>query len=252
MSKIVIENIPHLVPSSTCFVSFPVLVSHFILSLAMSSLCTIVGMGAGVSMAVAKRFGREGFRIAMIARRESALQKHVQQLQALNIESVPFVADIADFSALKIAFDSLRSSLGEPNVLVYNAAVIRQSVASELSPLQLENDFRVNVSGALMAAQQVIPAMKARKQGTIIFTGGGLALEPYPMYTSLAIGKAGIRSLALSLHSELAASGIHVATVTICGFVQPSTPFDPDLIAEEYWRLHTQPAGKRQREIVIR
>jgi short-subunit dehydrogenase len=91
--------------------------------------------------------------------------------------------------------------------------------------------------------------MREQKKGTILFTGGGLALNPYPAYASLAIGKAAIRSLAFSLGGELEADNIQVATVTIFGMVKPDTHFDPDLIAEAYWTLHTQPAGERQREI---
>jgi short-subunit dehydrogenase len=215
-------------------------------------VCTIVGMGQGVSMAVAKRFGKEGFAIAMISRRQSALDRYADQLRSVGIAALGFAADIADPAELKIALDSIHKTLGETEVLVYNAAVMRQAVPSELSPAQLNEDVRVNITGALIAAQHVLPAMKKHKRGTILFTGGGLALEPYPMYTSLAIGKAGIRSLAYSLYGELQTQGIHVATVTICGFVQPSTKFDPDRIAEEYWRLHTQPKGKWEREVVYK
>jgi hypothetical protein len=43
---------------------------------------------------------------------------------------------------------------------------------------------------------------------------------------------------------------VHVATVTIAGFVQPGTHFDPDRIAEAYWTLHTQEPGQWEREIV--
>jgi short-subunit dehydrogenase len=116
---------------------------------------------------------------------------------------------------------------------------------------KLMQDFRVNVAGALVAAQQVIPHMKAQRQGTILFTGGGLALQPHPKYASIAVGKAGIRNLSFSLAAELESAGIHVATVTIAGIVRPGTALDPDRIAEEYWRLHVQSPGKFQREAVL-
>ena len=43
---------------------------------------------------------------------------------------------------------------------------------------------------------------------------------------------------------------MHVATVTVAGAVAPGTAFDPDDIAEEYWRLHAQPAGSWEREVL--
>jgi len=94
--------------------------------------------------------------------------------------------------------------------------------------------------------------MRASGKGTILFTGGGLALHPNPQVASLSVGKAAIRNLAYSLGAELELEGIQVATVTIAGYVKPGTHFDPDLIAETYWQLHTQKTGERQREIVYK
>ena len=93
--------------------------------------------------------------------------------------------------------------------------------------------------------------MKAAGRGTILFTGGGLALEPQPGASSLAIGKAGIRSLAFSLHKELALFHIHVATVTICGYVQEGTRFSPANISESFLELHQQIEGQWDRELVF-
>ena len=113
------------------------------------------------------------------------------------------------------------------------------------------SDFKVNVAGALVSAQQVIPLMLDKREGTILFTGGGLAIEPFPMYTSLAIGKAGIRNLSHSLYAELKSKNIHAATVIVTGFVKPDTKYAPGLIAEEFWKLHLQKREEFQREIII-
>ena len=82
--------------------------------------------------------------------------------------------------------------------------------------------------------------------------GGGFAFEPMPALASLGAGKAALRNLAFSLHAELKDSGIHAATVTICGIVRAGTPFDPDRIAESYWALHAQAAGSFEREVQFR
>lgn len=212
--------------------------------------CVIVGMGTGVGLAVAKRFAREGFRIAMIARREAALEEYATALKQAGAEAHGFAADAADFTSLKNAFDQIKQQLGTPEVLVYNAAVLKQGKPSQLDVEDFIYDFRVNVAAALVCVQQVLEPMRLQKQGTILFTGGGLAFQPSPAFASLAIGKAGLRSLCYSLGEELQKDGIHVATVTICGFVQPGTHFDPDLIAQEYWKLHSQAPGSQEREVV--
>jgi NAD(P)-dependent dehydrogenase (short-subunit alcohol dehydrogenase family) len=125
-------------------------------------------------------------------------------------------ADAADPASLESAFNQIRAEMDAPSVLVYNAAAINQGPPTEIDPEQLVADFRVNVAGALAAAQQVIPTMRQAGRGTILLTGGGLALNPYPDYCSLAVGKAGLRNLAFSLHDYLKPSGIHVATVNDC------------------------------------
>jgi NAD(P)-dependent dehydrogenase (short-subunit alcohol dehydrogenase family) len=94
--------------------------------------------------------------------------------------------------------------------------------------------------------------MRARGRGTLLFTGGGLALAPKQGLASASLGKAALRSLALSLGEELAPAGIHAATVTICGFVQPGTPFAPSLIAQVFWDLHLQKNDPWDRERIIR
>jgi NAD(P)-dependent dehydrogenase (short-subunit alcohol dehydrogenase family) len=214
----------------------------------MTDVCAVVGMGPGVSMGVAQKFASEGYKIAMIARSVDKLSDYAGQFQPGS--AIGYPADAADPASLESAFNQIRAEMGAPSVLVYNAAVINQGPPTEIDPEQLVADFRVNVAGALAAAQQVIPAMRQAGRGTILLTGGGLALNPYPDYCSLAVGKAGLRNLAFSLHDYLKPSGIHVATVTIAGFVQPGTPFAPDRIAETYWQLHTQPEGSWDPEIV--
>jgi hypothetical protein len=86
--------------------------------------------------------------------------------------------------------------------------------------------------------------------GSFIVTGG--MPEADPRYTSLSLGKAGVRALVSLLDKQYGPDGVHVATVTVAGAVAPGTAFDPADIAEQYWRLHTQPRGSWQREVIHR
>jgi hypothetical protein len=74
--------------------------------------------------------------------------------------------------------------------------------------------------------------------------------EPLPEVTSLSLGKAGIRALAALLARSYGPAGVHIATITVAGAVAPGSAFDPDEIADEYWRLHAQPAGAWEREVL--
>lgn len=213
-------------------------------------VCTVVGAGPGVGMAVARRFGAAGHCLALVARSANAVSRSASELEAAGMEARGFAGDASNETSLRKAFTDIHASLGPTVVLVYNAFALHQANPLELPPSQLITDFQVNVVGALISAQCVINHMKATSRGTILFTGGGLALEPEPSSSSLAIGKAGIRSLAFSLHKELAPVHIHVATVTICGYVQEGTRFSPGNISESFFQLHQQPEGKWDREFI--
>lgn len=215
-------------------------------------VCAIVGAGPGLGMAIARRFGREGFLLALLARDEGALQVRAGGLQAEGLSAFAFPADASDPQSLKCALSAAKTGLGAPSVLVYNAVSVTRAMPSELAPDALAADFRVGVAGALAATQIVLPWMTAAGQGTILFTGGGFAFEPTPALASLGVAKAGLRNLALSLAGELGDAGIHVATVTVCGMVATGTAFDPELIAEAFWHLHAQPREAWERERLIK
>lgn len=213
-------------------------------------LCTIIGMGPGNGLSIAKRFAKEGFKIAMVSRPEDDLKSLQQILSTLGYESHDFYADVADFSQLKKVMDDVKSKLGDTEVLVYNVSIYREATPLQLDAETCVKDFRANVAGALVTVQHVVPAMKEKKKGTILLTGGGQSLSPMPLLSSLGIGKAGLRNLAFSLHGELKDFGIHAGTITINGQVNPKTKFAPDLISEEFWNMHSQKDGQLEKEII--
>jgi short-subunit dehydrogenase len=215
-------------------------------------VCAIAGMGPGVGLAVARRFGAEGFGIAMLARRAERLAEFERELQAADIEAHGYAVDLGVEARVRGAFQRIEAELGRPSVLVYNASARSPGLPTSLSERTLLADFRINAVAPLWCVQEVLDGMMEAGRGTILLTGGGLALAPQADAASLSIGKAAIRSLAFSLAQELEPAGIHVATVTICGFVQQGTPFAADLIACGFWRLHAQKAGEFETEIVIK
>jgi short-subunit dehydrogenase len=201
----------------------------------------IVGVGPGIGESVARVFARHGFSLALLARSAQKLEVLQSELRQEGFGVQVFPADASDTNSLKSALEQMQDSLGVPDVLVYN--VMSKTAAGAplgIDPEQAVHDFCGNVLGALVAAQAVAPGMMTRGSGTILFTGGGLAVKPFKDYASLAMGKAGIRNLAFSLAQELQPAGIHVATVTVAGTVRPNSSFAPDTIASHFWRLHSQ------------
>lgn len=212
-------------------------------------LCTIVGAGPGLGIALAGRFLTGGYDVALVSRSPGRLERWRQaQVQPERVGL--FSADAGSPESLAEAFDATRSWRGETSVLIYNAAAMAPNQIASLDSAVIAETMRVDVGGALSCIQEVLPAMRREGRGTILLTGGGLALEPYPEWGSLAAGKAALRSVGLGLFKELLPAGIHVAVVAVCGIVEPGGLFDPDLVAEQYWQLHAQPLDQAQRELV--
>jgi NAD(P)-dependent dehydrogenase (short-subunit alcohol dehydrogenase family) len=122
-----------------------------------------------------------------------------------------------------------------------------------MAPARFRADLDLCATGALACAQAAFPAMQARGAGSLLFTGGGLALRPEfgAGVAGLTAGKSALRGLVFALAGELAPHGIHVGTVTIAGQVAPGGPFDPDRIAEAFAALHAEPRGAWSIETVF-
>ncbi|WP_326565575.1 SDR family NAD(P)-dependent oxidoreductase [Amycolatopsis rhabdoformis] len=186
----------------------------------------VVGAGPGIGAAVARRFAREGFRVALVARR-----RHDP-----GIDAVTHLADVADEHELRAALDAVVAEQGLPEVVVYNAAAIRRDEPGELGAQEHLGLWRVNVLGAYVTAAHLAPRLAERGHGTFLATGGLPA--PQAAFTSLSLGKAGLRAV-VELFAEQYPM-LNFATVRVDGAVEKGTAFDPDVIAEQYWRLHTR------------
>jgi NAD(P)-dependent dehydrogenase (short-subunit alcohol dehydrogenase family) len=204
----------------------------------------LVGIGPGLGSAIARRFAREGYSLAVIARRRATVDVAARELAPFGVPVLPLTADVTDEPTLDAALDTVVDRLGTPDVAVYNAALIQADALGELSPRGHLDAWAVNVVGAVSTSARLLPAMAKRGSGTFLITGG--MPEAKPDYLSLSLGKAGVRALAAALDARYRPAGLHVATVTVHGPIAPGTAFDPDDIAERYWRLHTEdPASWR-------
>ena len=208
----------------------------------------VIGAGPGIGASVARRLAREGLPVAVFARSPATVEDALASLAGSGTETLGLTADVTDEPALRAALDQVHDRFGVPEVLVYNAALIQWDVLGELSAQQHLDAWAVNVVGAITAITHLGPRMAQAGSGTIVLTGG--MPDPIPEVTSLSLGKAGVRALTELLARAYEPSGVHVATVTVAGAVAPGSAFDPDDIAEHYWRLHTQPAGDWEREVV--
>lgn len=210
----------------------------------------VVGVGPGLGQSIAARFAREGLPVTVIARHADTVTAAAEALASTGVPVLAVTADSTDEKALRGALDQAVEAHGVPDVVVYNAAIIQADAPGDLSADEQLDAYAVNVVGALTTASHLVPTMAtAHGQGTYIITGG--MPEPLPEVLSLSLGKAGVRALASMLQNFYGPRGIHVGTVTVGGAVAVGTPWDPDTVAEHYWRLHSQPRDEWELEVRV-
>ncbi|MFJ6081543.1 SDR family NAD(P)-dependent oxidoreductase [Streptomyces sp. NPDC092369] len=209
----------------------------------------IVGVGPGLGLALAETFAADGHAVALFGRDAARLDKYASELATEGRAARAYPVDAADPEALEAALTRAADELGAPDVLVYNAALVRPDTPTELDAREFAHTLAVNVTGAVVAARTVLPLLRDGR-GSLLFTGGGLALDPAPAYTSLSVGKAALRSYVQSLHKQQQGSDVHATTVTIGGFIGGDDPrFSPANLAAAYLDLHHQPRDQWQAEL---
>jgi NAD(P)-dependent dehydrogenase (short-subunit alcohol dehydrogenase family) len=215
-------------------------------------VAVVVGAGPGLGAAVAERFAREGFDVALTARRADTMEAARKAVEGHGRTALALPCDATDPAAVAAAFATVRERFGDADVLVYNAGAFQPASVLDISPELFDSSWRANCSGGFLSAREVLPAMVKRGRGTVIFTGATASLRGSANFACLAVGKFGLRALAQSMARELGPKGVHVAHVIVDGPIDtarvrtylPDRPqgtlLDPAAIAETYWQLHTQ------------
>lgn len=199
----------------------------------------IVGAGPGIGLATAERFGREGWTVVLAARNPRTLDPMVARLIGAGVDAHGIVLDATDPVAVRAGVRTADRLAERLTTVLYNAAVVRQQDLFSMTDAEVSADVAVNITGGLntiRAAEQVF----ADRGGTILVTGGGLAVHPHASYASLGLGKAALRNLVEGLAPDLAPRGIRIAMATVATLVAPDSPEAND-VAETLWSLATQP-----------
>jgi short-subunit dehydrogenase len=204
----------------------------------MNGLFVSIGAGPGIGGSTASRFAREGFDLVLAARDASRLEPSAQKIRKETGQHVETVTlDATDFSAVQQFSERFGPAA---SILHHNAAAIQKMDVLETPIETTQRNLSVDILGALAAIKYFAPYMEKRRKGTILLTGGGLALAPRAEFLSLSIGKAGIHCLAQALFPQLSAKGIHIATLTVATMVSPGSE-QAMAAAEVFWDLHAEP-----------
>ncbi|MFJ9815819.1 SDR family NAD(P)-dependent oxidoreductase [Streptomyces sp. NPDC101151] len=212
------------------------------------SCIAIVGAGPGLGAAVARRFGREGYDVALVARDRNRLEDLVGELADGGVTARGFPADVRRPEELVAALQAAAGVFTTVEVLQYSPVPHRDFMRPVLETRHrdLLGPIEFSVYGPVAAVQQVLPGMRARGRGTILLVNGGTAAVPHPERAGTSIAFAAESAYGHLLHDRLAGEGIHVAQLVIPGAITPGhVRKDPAVLADTLWGMHRDRHGFR-------
>jgi NAD(P)-dependent dehydrogenase (short-subunit alcohol dehydrogenase family) len=178
-------------------------------------VCAVVGIGPGNGAAFARRFAADGYAVAMLARSLETSRELAASLHGTRA----WECDVGDAASVQRTFDDIRGTLGDPEVVIFNAGSGVFGSFDDVTAADFEASWRVNALGGFLVAKQVVPAMKRAGRGNFVFVGATASRRGVARTAAFAPAKAAQRSLAEALAKHLGPAGIHVSLIVIDGVV---------------------------------
>lgn len=202
----------------------------------------IAGAGRNLGYSLAKRFGKEGFSIVLIARNKQKLADMAKDLADEGVQAEGFAADLRDPEAVSACFEKIKAKYEQIDVLEFSPLSwdIAPSSVLEMKPSSVLYQFESQVMAAIYVVNEVWPDMVQRGEGALLFTTGLSAFQPIPALGDMGIAMAGLRNYITNLNTELTPKGILVAHRSIAvPILKGDNPAgDPDVIADMWYQIY--------------
>lgn len=223
----------------------------------------ICGAGPGLSHSVARRWGREGYGVVLVARSEKSLKTLTDSLEKEGIAASALTADLSIPEDMPSLATAIRKVAGDPEVLYYAPTSAEMSFvpAAELTVDRLQSTLRLLLESFVALINEFSPHMTTSGQGAILTAQGATALTGSPQMSGPGPAMAAQRNYLQSLGAELEERGVAVARVYISSIIKNSAIYhravesgqripdllavDPDEIADKLWRMQ-QRGGSRE------
>lgn len=228
--------------------------------MASTRVCAVIGAGPGNGASCARRFARDGQRVAVCARSEDYLAELAASLPG----AAAFRYDAADPETAATVFPQIARELGPISTLVWNAGSAVFGNFESVAPEEFQRAWEINTRGLFLAARQVVPGMRSLGGGNLVVIGATASVKAGANFAAFASAKAAQRSLAQSLARQLGPERIHVAYVIVDGVIDiertrrmlPDKPDEfflgPDDIAENVFMLTQQTSAAWTFELDLR
>ncbi|WP_088181850.1 SDR family oxidoreductase [Sphingobium sp. Z007] len=205
----------------------------------MSKSIMIIGAGPGIGQAVARRFGREGWQIVLTGRSAERLAALTAELSEYGISAHAVPADATDPDALRAAVAQAEALTGGLTIVHFNAGVVRNQDLFSMTDAEIAGDLAIDVTAGFNTIRAATELFGTRG-GTILVTGGGLAIHPSAEWAVLGAGKAALRNMVQRLNGPLDQQGIRIRVATVATLVGPGSK-EARGAADVFWALATDP-----------
>ena len=173
----------------------------------------VTGASSGIGKLLALRFGREGARVALVARRQAELDAVAAQIRAAGGEALVVPCDVAQRADVFAAAAGVLERLGPIDILVNNAGYGHHRSFLEWDVDDMERLMRVNFFGTLYWTKALLPQMVERRRGWLVFMASVAGKIGVPDESAYAASKFATVGLAEALSFEVEDAGVHVLTV---------------------------------------
>ena len=168
----------------------------------------ITGASRGIGAAAAQVFANAGWKVALLARSETDIAKLSEDLPT---ESMALRCDVADWTSVQAALQTVVARWGRLDTLINNAGVIDPIARIEdCDPAAWATAIDINLTGVLHGMRAAIPVMKRQGAGTILTVSSGAAHNPLEGWSAYCAGKAGAAMLTRAAHLEEGENGLRI------------------------------------------
>jgi NAD(P)-dependent dehydrogenase (short-subunit alcohol dehydrogenase family) len=183
----------------------------------------ITGASSGIGRATARRFGREGWRVALLARDHEGLQAARREIDYAGGNALVIPTDVADHRQVEAAAERVEQTWGAIDVWINCAMATVYSEFVDITPEEFIRATEVTYLGAVWGTRSALARMRSRNRGTIVQVGSALAYRSIPLQAPYCGAKSALRGFTDSLRSELIheRSRIHVTMVQLSAFNTP-------------------------------
>ncbi|WP_348270412.1 SDR family oxidoreductase [Microvirga sp. BSC39] len=175
-----------------------------------SQVVVVTGASAGVGRAVAVAFGREGWRVALIARGRERLESAAREVEEAGGRAIVIPADVADAGAIDAAAAQVAATWGRIDVWINNAMATVFGPVTSMSPDEVRRVTEVTYLGQVHGTLAVLRHMRERGEGTIVQIGSALSYRSIPLQSAYCAAKFAVRGFTDSLRSELHHEGSRI------------------------------------------